>query len=365
MFGQSYATTKVVRIHGWRLKAAEWLVILVVLFYFVVYTMLYKGEHLREFGIVGEFTSKISPPTYDCYAESNWCSLAIRRPEDLPYCNMSNLPAVEKKPCADADILSLVNMLPDQRMRPAIPTRLMRFKREFQGFPSAGSNEPYRPYMFVHANDTVQVSQWPEPVDDVFFADTERFTLSLRHAVSLPGGETFKGEHMKGFLLGSGGVSEELGCGPSPKWKHHGKSPCRPIPPPAGFLALQREKTRTSSPSSFSQQNDRARASRAATQGMAIASNGRLVLPRANTIHVDHEPDAVVKDVTSLDVDTVVKTYEADDMSFQVLLQLANISMDGADDDEGNYEKTVRSCGARLQITYEYSNHHSSSWLGL
>lgn len=362
MFGKRYETAKVVRIKGWELKVAEWTVALAVTFYFVVYTMFYKGEHLQTFGIVGEFTSKIKPPTYDCYANSNLCSLAVRRSEDLPYCNNSNLPAIEKKPCAEPDMLSLINMLPDQRVRPAVPTRLMRFKRSFRGFPSAGSNEPYRSYVFVDANNSVQTSQWPEPVSDVFFEDIERYILSLRHAISLPGGDTFNGEHMNGFLLGSGGVSEELGCLPSAKREQHGKSPCRAIPPPEGFLALQKDRAQASS---LSQQKDRTRASRAATQDMAISSNGRLLLPRANTIRVDHEPDVVVRNVTSLDVNTVVKTDKGDDMSFQVLLKLANVSMDGLDGDEQNYEKTVRSCGARLQITFEYSNFNSSSWVGL
>jgi len=290
---------------------------LLIFSYIVLWTILYKGKHLKSFELQGLHRLSIRHPTeHLCNVLDADCNSHFTDYTELPYCSESQKTYThteQKKRCSTWDYLEAGIPLDEGML---VATRVRRFDEKRDCAPSQDNGWACTgaPFRYVSTNGTRQrKSGAAVPKIDKYVADIEHYTLLIDHRCTRADGDHADDRDDRSML----GYVEE--CTPS---GHAGATGCtqQPIPCisnkcPAGSVE----------PSEGEPQSKRALASGILASGSAVS------------------------------------TRTGDVFTLGALLRLANIDLDRIVGEAEN----LRTRGLVLVIKIGYDNRPAGGFLGL
>mmetsp|Transcript_131924 Transcript_131924/g.367800 ORF Transcript_131924/g.367800 Transcript_131924/m.367800 type:complete len:502 (-) Transcript_131924:98-1603(-) len=290
---------------------------LLIFSYIVLWTILYKGKHLKSFELQGLHRLSIRHPTeHLCNVLDADCNSNFTDYTELPYCSESQKTYThteQKKRCSTWDYLEAGIPLDEGML---VATRVRRFDEKRDCAPSQDNGWACTgaPFRYVSTNGTRQrKSGAAVPKIDKYVADIEHYTLLIDHRCTRADGDHADDRDDRSML----GYVEE--CTPS---GHAGATGCtqQPIPCisnkcPAGSVE----------PSEGEPQSKRALASGILASGSAVS------------------------------------TRTGDVFTLGALLRLANIDLDRIVGEAEN----LRTRGLVLVIKIGYDNRPAGGFLGL
>lgn len=215
-----YRTPKYTVIRDWRFGLTYRFVQLSSLAYVVVYTILYRCEHLRRVPVSGYTRVDVSTPVkHGCFEADATCKLDLRTLAELPYCSQGKTnPTPDQKPCEyqDAYALSPQTPMPNALF---VPSFVNRMYQDSACEPSATNSWKCEQLYTTVPKDGL----WQH---EAFIADVERYRLLISHSYEIADGDLDEGARV---LMGRsestlGNLAAATATPPSAmrsRWPHH------------------------------------------------------------------------------------------------------------------------------------------------
>mmetsp|Transcript_62602 Transcript_62602/g.123714 ORF Transcript_62602/g.123714 Transcript_62602/m.123714 type:complete len:528 (+) Transcript_62602:35-1618(+) len=320
----TYRTPKYTVVRDWRFGLAHRLVQLSSLAYVVVYTILYRCEHLRRVPVSGYTRVDISTPVKNgCFEADATCKLDLRNLAELPYCLQGkSQPSPDQKLCEiqDAYALSPQTPMPNALFVPSFVNRMLQRKACEPSARNGWSCE--QTYVTEPKGGLWQHER--------FIADIERYRLLISHSYDVDDGDLDEGARV---LMGR-------------------------------------------SESSFGKLDAAAATPPSALRSRWPHDKSGLAMPAGSTTaqaHVRHSRASLHEDATippyeggNPDFRSLYHSPWGDELSLADLLKIADPS--GADavlSMLGENGLSRRERGGVIMVNIEYTNEHSFDFLGL
>jgi len=197
-----YPTAKIARIKDARLGLLRYALTCIIIVYVVGFQILWKGNHLETREIAGVNQLQLDHPTSNnCNPRHVECMQNFTSLSRLPYCAQSHAAGSIKLPCEYWDAQKL-SQLTDQGLM--IPTHISTFYQTDGCKPSAANNWTCVGYLYDYLDkkgNTQSNRGAATPIDDIFIADVERYTLLIDHSAHFSSGPQTYASRMQGYWL--------------------------------------------------------------------------------------------------------------------------------------------------------------------
>lgn len=182
----SYNTPKIVKFRHRELGCLSRSLKFLIALYVLVWLLWYKGKHFQVFPAHGMNQVRFHHPTkHMCNPKLKNCHSNFTRSDDLPYCEgapSSNTSKVMQLPCAHFDGMGLPVQF---RNGILLPTRVRQYDQKRGSDCQPDKSNGYqceRIWEYVDNEGNEQKETNPQPLEQVFVADIERFTMMIDHS---------------------------------------------------------------------------------------------------------------------------------------------------------------------------------------
>jgi hypothetical protein len=197
-----YPTPKIARIKDSKLGLLRYALMCIILVYVVGYQIMWRGNHLETQDLAGVYQLQLDHPTKNaCNPQNAECMQNFTSLSELAYCSQSPEAASIKLPCQYWDAQQLAQ-LTDQGLM--IPTHVSTFYQTAGCKPTVANNWTCVGWLydFLDKKGHLQSKRGQaSPIEDIFIADSERYTLMIDHSVRSTLGHRYYASDMVGYLL--------------------------------------------------------------------------------------------------------------------------------------------------------------------
>jgi len=213
-----YPTPKIARIKDSKLGLLRAALMCIILIYVVGYQIMWRGNHLEMQDLAGVYQMQLDHPTRNsCDPINVECMQNFTSMSTLPYCSQSPAASSIKLPCQYWDAQQLTQVT-DQGLM--IPTHISTYFQTPGCKPSVGNNWTCIGWLYDYLDkkgETQSRRGQASPIEDIFVADIERYSLMVDHSVRSTLGHRYYASEMTGYWLDCKNEHQsDVGCVPRP-----------------------------------------------------------------------------------------------------------------------------------------------------
>lgn len=379
-----YPTPKIARIKDSKLGLLRYALMFLIIIYVVGYQIMWRGNHLETQELSGVYQLQLDAPTRNnCDPMNVECMQNFTSMSGLPYCSQSPSAGPIKLPCEYWDANQL-RQITDQGLM--IPTHSTTYFQTAGCKPSVMNNWTCVGWLYDFLDKKGERQEkrgQATPIDDIFIADIERYTLMIDHSArSTLGSRTYAAD-MVGYWLDCNTENQsDARCVPRPITcghkrcmdKEHTLAQTRTLEHAPKFrgdrrsLSLAHVKTEIAShrrkkAKSFQKIGPDANVNENLLSEEP-AENKEVLSQAAVSLSGPNGKDNLPSRVEHLESLGVVSLSQGDIFTIGTLLRAANVSLDKRRHDVPSWiGGSYRSSGFVLVIRIHYSN--IESWLGM
>lgn len=214
-----YPTPKIARIKDSKLGLLRYALMLFIAIYVIGYQIMWRGNHLETKNIAGVSQLALETPTRNnCDPINVECMQNLTSMAKLPYCAQSPEAESVKLPCQYWDAEQLGQVTDQQGL--LIPTHISTFYQTTGCTPTAANNWTCEGWLYDFLDKKGEVQKkrgQASPINDIFVADIERYTLMIDHSVRSALGARSYASDMLGYWLDCNQENQsDAGCVPRP-----------------------------------------------------------------------------------------------------------------------------------------------------